>query len=314
LRAKNLIEGGGLGVFRPEEVGPAAVQSANGVIDILVHDEAEAVATARQYLAYFTAGKKADFDAADQRKLRAAVPEDRKRAYDMRALLALLADTGTVLELRRGFAPGMITAFARLEGRPMGVIANNPMHLGGAIDAVGADKAARFMQLCNAHGLPILSLCDTPGFMVGPETERTAQVRHVCRMFVTGAALGVPLVCVVPRKGYGLGAMAMAGGGFHEPVLTAAWPSGEFGGMGLEGAVRLGYKRELDAETDPAARQALFETLVGKLYAEGKAINMASYLEIDAVIDPAETRSWITRGLSAAKPAARVSGRFIDTW
>jgi acetyl-CoA carboxylase carboxyltransferase component len=289
------------------------VQSANGVIDILVKDEAEAVATARQYLAYFSE-KENDFTVADQRKLRAAVPEDRKRAYDMRALLALLADAGTVLELRRGFAPGMITALVRIEGRPMGVIANNPMHLGGAIDAVGADKAARFMQLCNAHGLPILSLCDTPGFMVGPETERTAQVRHVCRMFVTGAALGVPLVCVVPRKGYGLGAMAMAGGGFHEPVFTAAWPSGEFGGMGLEGAVRLGYKRELDAEADAGARQVLFETLVGKLYAQGKAINMASYLEIDAVIDPAETRSWISRALSAAKPAAREAGRFIDTW
>jgi acetyl/propionyl-CoA carboxylase alpha subunit/acetyl-CoA carboxylase carboxyltransferase component len=308
-----MIEGGGLGVFRPEEVGPAAVQSANGVIDILVRDEAEAVATARQYLAYFREQEN-DFTAADQRKLRAAVPEDRKRAYDMRALLALLADIDSVLELRRGFAPGMITALLRIEGRPMGVIANNPMHLGGAIDAVGADKAARFMQLCNAHGLPILSLCDTPGFMVGPETERTAQVRHVCRMFVTGAALAVPLVCVVPRKGYGLGAMAMAGGGFHEPVFTAAWPSGEFGGMGLEGAVRLGYKRELDAEPDPAARQALFETLAGKLYAEGKAINMASYLEIDAVIDPVETRSWITRALNAAKPFARNRGRFIDTW
>jgi acetyl/propionyl-CoA carboxylase alpha subunit/acetyl-CoA carboxylase carboxyltransferase component len=308
-----MIEGGGLGVFRPEEVGPSAVQSANGVIDILVKDEAAAVATARQYLAYFWEQEN-DFTVADQRKLRAIVPEDRKRAYDMRVLLALLADAESVLELRRGFAPGMITALLRIEGRPMGVIANNPMHLGGAIDAMGADKAARFMQLCNAHGLPILSLCDTPGFMVGPETERTAQVRHVCRMFVTGAALGVPLVCVVPRKGYGLGAMAMAGGGFHEPVFTAAWPSGEFGGMGLEGAVRLGYKRELDAEPDPAARQALFDALAGKLYAEGKAINMASYLEIDAVIDPAETRRWIARALNAAKPFARNPGRFIDTW
>jgi len=308
-----MIDGGGLGVFRPEEVGPAAVQSANGVIDILVRDEADAVMAAKTYLAYFTE-KTSAFVAADQLALRAIVPDDRKRAYDMRALITLLADTGTVLELRGGFAAGMITALIRIGGAPMGVIANNPMHLGGAIDAAGGDKAARFMQLCNAHGLPILSLCDTPGFMVGPETERTGQVRHVCRMFVTGAALDVPLFCVVPRKGYGLGAMAMAGGGFHETVFTAAWPSGEFGGMGIEGAVRLGYKRELEAEADPVARQALFETLVGNLYAEGKAINMASFLEIDAVIDPAETRDWIIRGLSAAKPARRGAGRFVDTW
>jgi acetyl-CoA carboxylase carboxyltransferase component/acetyl/propionyl-CoA carboxylase alpha subunit len=308
-----MIEGGGLGVFRAEEVGPAAVQSANGVIDILVADEAEAVATAKRYLAYFTV-QKTGFAAADQRLLRNAVPENRKRAYDMRALIETLADDDSVLELRRGFAPGMITAFVRVEGRPMGLIANNPMHLGGAIDAVGADKAARFMRLCNAHGLPILSLCDTPGFMVGPDTERTAQVRHVCRMFVTGAALRVPLFCIVPRKGYGLGAMAMAGGGFHETVFTAAWPSGEFGGMGLEGAVRLGYKRELDAAPDDAARQALFETLVAKLYAEGKAINMASYLEIDACIDPVETRAWISSGLRAAKPVSPDYAGFIDTW
>ncbi len=308
-----MIEGGGLGVFRPEEVGPASVQSANGVIDVLVRDEAEAVMIAKTYLAYFT-DKTSEFVAADQQALRAIVPEDRKRAYDMQTLITLLADTGTVLELRGGFAPGMITALIRIGGRPMGLIANNPMHLGGAIDAAAADKAARFMQLCNAHGLPILSLCDTPGFMVGPEAERTAQVRHVCRMFVTGAALDVPVFCVVPRKGYGLGAMAMAGGGFHETVFTAAWPSGEFGGMGIEGAVRLGYKRELEAEPDQAARQALFETLTGNLYAEGKAINMASFLEIDTVIDPAETRDWITRGLSAARPGPRGTARFIDTW
>jgi acetyl/propionyl-CoA carboxylase alpha subunit/acetyl-CoA carboxylase carboxyltransferase component len=308
-----MIDGGGLGIFRPEEVGPAAVQTANGVIDILAHDEAEAVAAAKTYLGYFNETT-SPFIAEDQHGLRAIVPEDRKRAYDMRALINLLADTGTVLELRAGFAPGMITALLRLGGRPMGVIANNPLHLGGAINADGADKAARFMRLCNAHGLPILSLCDTPGFMVGPQAEAAAQVRHVSRMFVAGAALEVPLFCVVPRKGYGLGAMAMAGGGFHETVFTAAWPSGEFGGMGLEGAVRLGYKRELEAEADPDSRQALFETLVANLYAEGKAINMESYLEIDAVIDPADTRGWIARGLSAAKPGPRGHAQFIDTW
>jgi acetyl-CoA carboxylase carboxyltransferase component len=206
----------------------------------------------------------------------------------------------------------MITALLRIDGAAFGLIANNPAHLGGAIDAPAADKAARFMQLCNTHGLPIISLCDTPGFMVGPDTERTAQVRHVCRMFVTGAALSVPVFCVVTRKGYGLGAMAMAAGGFHQTRFTVAWPSGEFGGMGLEGAVRLGYRRELEAELDPAARAALFDSLVARLYSEGQAINMASYVEIDAVIDPVQTRAWISRGLRAAPP--RATRRFIDSW
>jgi acetyl-CoA carboxylase carboxyltransferase component len=306
-----MIEGGGLGVFRPEQVGPSAVQAPNGVIDLLVRDEAEAVDQARRYLGYFQGGT-AEFACADQLALRHAVPPDRKRIYDMRALIAILADTGSVLDLRQDFGAGMVTALIRIEGRPMGLIANNPAHLGGAIDAPAADKAARFLQLCDSHGLPVLSLCDTPGFMVGPETERTAQVRHVCRLFVAGAALQVPVFCIVPRKGYGLGAMAMAAGGFHQTRLTAAWPSGEFGGMGLEGAVRLGYRRELDAAPDEAARAALFDSLVQRLYAEGQAINMAAYVEIDAVIDPAETRAWIARGLRHAP--ARPSGRWIDAW
>jgi acetyl-CoA carboxylase carboxyltransferase component len=312
-----MIEGGGLGVFRPEQVGPVSVQVPNGVIDLLVDDEAAAVREARRYFGYFGGGA-AEFSAPDQLRLRGAVPQDRKRIYDMRALIGALADSGSVMELRRGFAPGMITALLRIGGAAFGLLANNPAHLGGAIDAPAADKAARFMQLCNAHGLPILSLCDTPGFMVGPDTERTAQVRHVCRMFVAGAALSVPVFCVVTRKGYGLGAMAMAAGGFHQTRFTVAWPSGEFGGMGLEGAVRLGYRRELAAEADPAARAALFETLVARLYSEGQAINMASYVEIDAVIDPAETRGWISRGLRAAPPRAPgapgAPRRFIDTW
>jgi acetyl-CoA carboxylase carboxyltransferase component len=131
-------------------------------------------------------------------------------------------------------------------------------------------------------------------------------------LFVTGAALGVPVFCLVPRRGYGLGAMAMAAGGFHQTRLTAAWPSGEFGGMGLEGAVRLGYRRELAAETDPAAREALFRAHLTRLQDEGQAMNMAAYVEIDTVIDPAESRTWIARGLRTARTAP--SRRSIDTW
>ncbi|HVL75954.1 MAG TPA: carboxyl transferase domain-containing protein [Noviherbaspirillum sp.] len=311
-----MIEGGGLGVFEPEEVGPVSMQAPNGVIDVVVKDEQEAVRVARQYLSYFQ-GPLPDWRCADQRMLRHLVPENRLRAYDVRRVIDTLADEDSVLELRREFGVGIITALVRIEGRPLGLIANNPLHLGGAIDADAADKAARFMQLCDAFDLPMLSLCDTPGFMVGPDAEKTAMVRHVSRLFVTAGSMDVPFFTVVLRKGYGLGAQAMAAGSFHAPLLTASWPSGEFGGMGLEGAVRLGYRKELEALTDPAERRALFDRLVGEYYEKGKAISMASFLEIDSVIDPMETRRWIMRGLRSVPPARERGDRkrpFIDTW
>ena len=308
-----MVEGGGLGVFRPEDIGPAPVQHGNGVIDVLVQDEAEAVAVARRYLSYFQ-GAIASFDAPDPLPLRDVVPGNRLRVYDSRAALQGIVDTGSLLELRTGFGLGIHTALGRIGGRPVGLMANNPLHLGGAIDADAADKAARFLQLCNAHGLPVVSLVDTPGFMVGPAIEAQAQVRHVSRMFVAAAHLRVPLFGIVLRKGYGLGAMAMVAGGFHEPALLAAWPSGEFGGMGLEGAVRLGYRKELEAVPEGPRRDALFEQLVVKQYAAGQATNMATTLEIDAVIDPAQTRDWLLRGLAAARvnPVAPLPA--IDTW
>ncbi|ARS50638.1 carbamoyl-phosphate synthase large subunit [Ectopseudomonas mendocina] len=311
-----MIEGGGLGSFTPEQVGPTSVQGPNGVIDVLVEDEAAAVAVAKQYLGYFQ-GPMSDWQCSDPRELRQVIPENRLRVYDIRKVIELLADDGSVLELRRQFAPGLITALIRIEGKPFGLIANNPAHLGGAIDAVAGDKAARFLQLCEAHDLPIVSLCDTPGFMVGPEAEKQATVRHVSRLFVTAASLTVPFFTLVLRKGYGLGAQAMAAGSFHSPLFTAAWPSGEFGAMGLEGAVRLGFAKELAAQPDEAARQALFDKLVAKAYDNGKALNMASYLEIDAVIDPADSRAWLLRGLNAAPRPPRRDGKkrpFIDTW
>ncbi|MBA1147530.1 ATP-grasp domain-containing protein [Ectothiorhodospiraceae bacterium WFHF3C12] len=311
-----MIEGGGLGVYTPEQVGPMSMQAPNGVVDLVVADEAEAVAATRQLLGYFQ-GTVADWDCEDQRWLRRAIPENRLRAYDIRSLIEILADTGSVMELRREFAPGMITAFIRVEGRPLGLIANNPGHLGGAIDADGADKAARFMQLCDAFDIPILSLCDTPGIMVGPDAERTALVRHAGRMFIAGANVDVPLFTVVLRKGYGLGAQAMAGGTFEAPVFIVAWPTGEFGAMGLEGAVRLGYRKELAAIEDPEEREATFQRMVAESYEHGKAINMASHLEIDGVIDPMETRRWLVRGLESMPAPARREGKkrpLIDTW
>jgi acetyl-CoA carboxylase carboxyltransferase component len=311
-----MIEGGGLGVYPPEAVGPSSVQVPNGVIDVVVADEAEAVAVAKQYLSYFQ-GRAAEWSCADQRLLRSVVPENRLRAYDIRQVVETLADTGSVLELRRHFGLGMVTALARMEGRPIGIIANNPTHLGGAIDADGADKAARFMQLCDAFDIPILFLCDTPGFMVGPEAEKTALVRHVSRMFVVGASLTVPFFTIVVRKGYGLGAQSMAGGSFKSPVFTVAWPTGEFGGMGLEGAVKLGFRKELEAVADEGERQALFDEMVARMYEHGKALNNATYFEIDDVIDPAESRRWVSAALEAAPaPVARAGKKrpCIDTW
>ncbi|PIF19827.1 biotin-dependent enzyme [Acidovorax sp. 30] len=307
-----MIEGGGLGIFKPEQIGPSRVQHANGVIDVLVDDEAGAVQAARHYLSFFQ-GRTSQWSAPDQRLLRAVVPENRLRVYDTRTAMAGLVDDGSLLLLRTGFGAGIHTALARIEGRPVGLLANNPQHLGGAIDADAADKGARFMQLCNAHGLPIVSLVDTPGFMVGPEVEATAQVRHVSRLFVTAASLRVPTFSVVLRKGYGLGAMGMTAGGFHAPVFTVAWPTGEFGAMGLEGAVRLGFRKELEALPEGAERDALFAKLLAKSYANGEAMHMAATLEIDAVIDPADTRAWLARGLASAQ-VAPLGPRCIDTW
>ncbi len=312
-----MIEGGGLGVFRPEDIGPYDVQRANGVIDVAVEDEAEAVDVARRYLAYFQ-GPVADWSCEDQRRLRHLIPENRLRVYDVRRVIDALADTGSVLELRRDWGHGMITALARIEGRPLGIIANNPTHLAGAIDSPAADKAARFMQLCDAFDLPILSLCDTPGIMVGPEVEKTALVRHAARMFVTAGSLTVPMFTVVLRKGYGLGAQAMAGGSFKAPMFTVAWPTGEFGGMGLEGAVKLGYRNELAAIEDPEERQAKFEEMVERMYERGKGVSMATAFEIDDVIDPLDTRKWIVTGFKSSPlphwrdvPAKRPC---VDAW
>ncbi|GAA3545550.1 carboxyl transferase domain-containing protein [Amycolatopsis ultiminotia] len=292
-----MIEGGGLGVVAAGDVGPMDVQWANGVVDVLVPDDAAAVAATRRHLGYF-AGPQDGGAHADQRTLRHLVPENRLRSYAVRPVLETLFDTGSVLELRGGFGAGIVTALARIDGRPVGVLASNPEHLGGAIDGDGADKAARFLQLCQSWQIPVVSLCDTPGFMVGPDAERTATVRRFGAMFVAGARLSVPLVTVVLRKGYGLGAMAMAGGDLKTPALTVAWPSGEFGGMGLEGAVRLGYRKELEAIDDPAARRARYDELIESYYEAGKAISVASVFEVDDVIDPAETRSVLRRVLA----------------
>jgi len=293
-----------------------SVQVPNGTVDIAVEDEAEAVAVAKKYLSYFQ-GALPDWRCADQRLLRRSIPENRLRVYDVREVITTMSDEGSVLELRRAFGLGMVTALVRIEGKPLGIVANNPMHLAGAIDSDGSDKAARFLQLCDAFDLPVLFLCDTPGMMVGPEVEKTALVRHCSRLFVTGANLGVPFGTIVLRKAYGLGAQAMAGGSFHAGTFAIAWPTGEFGGMGLEGAVKLGYRKELEAIADPGERRATFDKMVANAYARGKALSTATYFEVDEVIDPADSRKWVATGLLGAERRPDRGGKRrpnIDTW
>jgi acetyl/propionyl-CoA carboxylase alpha subunit/acetyl-CoA carboxylase carboxyltransferase component len=311
-----MVEGGGLGVFTPEAIGPMSVQVPNGVVDLAVADEAEAVGVAKKYLGYFQ-GSLREWEAPDQRHMRRIIPENRLRVYDVREVIATLADLDSVLELRPEFGIGMITSLIRIEGRPVGVVANNPVHLGGAIDSDAADKGARFLQLCDAFDLPVLFLCDTPGIMVGPEVEKTALVRHANRMFLIGANLSVPFFTIILRKAYGLGGIAMGGGSYKDGAFTVSWPTGEFGGMGLEGSVKLGYRNELAAIQDPAERKARYEKMVEQAYEVGKGLNQASQFAVDDAIDPAESRDWVAGTLRSVRPPPPRTGKkrpWIDGW
>ena len=313
LAGPAMIEGGGLGKYQPEDIGPIDVQTANGVVDIACRDEIEATRLAKQTLGYFQGSFK-HWQAGDQRILRHIVPEDRLKVYDVREVIKALADDGSVTELRRDYGPGFVTAFIRVEGHPFGLIANDPRHLGGAIDGDGGEKGGRFLQLCDTYGIPVVSLCDTPGFMVGPESEKTAAVRRGSRLIVASANLSVPLFTVVLRKAYGLGAQAMAGGSLHEPFFTIAWPTAELGPMGLEGAVELGFSKELAAAKDETSRQRLYDELLAKMYEKGKAVSVAQTFEIDAVIDPAETRQWLLRGRINTGSRRKPPRNYVDVW
>ena len=293
-----MIEGGGLGSFAPTEIGPMDVQAKNGVVDLVADDEAHATALTQQCLGYFQGGRET-WQCADQVELRDMMPADRRYVYDVRSVITQIVDSDSFLELSQAYGCAVITGFARIEGRAVGVIANDCRYLGGAVNAEAAEKTAKFITLCDNFDIPIVSLCDSPGFMVGPASEEEAAVRRMAQLFIAGAKLTTPLVTIFLRKGYGLGAMAMAGGSFHKPIYSASWPSGEFGGMGLEGAVRLGYKKELEAVTEGEERDALFNQLVDKMYERGKATEAAAHLEIDAVIDPADTRAVIVRAFES---------------
>jgi acetyl-CoA carboxylase carboxyltransferase component len=311
-----MIEGGGLGVVDADEIGPIDMQTRNGVVDVAVADEREATALTRRLLSFFQ-GTTTPGAEPDQDRLRDLVPERVRRAYAVAPIVETIADEGSAVFLRERFAPEMVTALARVEGRPLGFIANDTRHMAGAITSDGADKAARFLQLCDAFGLPIVSLVDTPGIMVGPEAEATGLVRHASRLLVAGAALRVPLVAVILRRGYGLGAQAMVGGSLHEPLLTVAWPSAHLGPMGLEGAVRLGMRKDLEAIADEAEREQRVRDLTAMAERNARALNAATLFELDDVIDPAETRSLIASTLATATarvPRPEPGGRFVDTW
>jgi acetyl-CoA carboxylase carboxyltransferase component len=310
-----MIEGGGLGRVDPDEVGPLEMQERNGVVDLAVADEEAAIAAAKRLLAYFQ-GSIPPGSEPDQARLREIVPERERRAYSVGPVIETLADTGSVTFLRERFAPEMVTALGRIGGRPLGFLANDSMHMAGAITSDASDKAARFLRLCDSFGLPVVSLVDTPGFMVGPEAEATGLVRHASRLLVGGAALRVPLIAVILRRGYGLGAQAMAGGSLHEPLLTVAWPSAHLGPMGLEGAVRLALRKELEAIEDEGEREQRVRDLTAAAEDNAKAINAAALFELDDVIDPAQTRSLIASTLAAAASHAEPARgrRFVDAW
>jgi methylmalonyl-CoA carboxyltransferase 12S subunit len=310
-----MIEGAGLGKVAAEDIGPLAMQSANGVVDVTAADELQATAAAKRLIAYFQ-GATPPGEAPDQDRLRDLVPERERRAYAIHPIIETLCDQGSVIFLRERFAPEMVTALGRIAGRPLGLIANNTMHAAGAITSSGADKASRFMQLCDVFGLPLISLIDTPGIMVGADAEASALVRHCSRMLVTGAALRVPLIAVILRRAYGLGAQAMAAGSLHEPLLTVAWPGAHLGPMGLEGAVKLGLRKELEAITDEKERERRIRELTTAAQRNAKALNAATLFEVDDVIDPAETRACIssTLGALATTPEPARARGFVDTW
>ena len=310
-----MIEGGGLGKVDADAIGPIEMQAGNGVVDLVAEDEKEATAFAKRLLSYFQ-GAIPPGPAPDQDRLRDLVPERQRRAYAVQPIVETLADEGSVTFLRERFAPEMVTALARIEGRPLGLIANDTRHMAGAITSDGADKAARFLQLCDAFGLPIVSLVDTPGMMVGPEAEATGLVRHTSRLLVAGAALRVPFLAVILRRGYGLGAQAMVGGSLHEPLLTVAWPTAHLGPMGLEGAVKLALRKELEEIADEEERERRVRELTAAAERNAEALNAAALFEIDDVIDPAETRSLIAATLRAAPPPPEMPGRqrFVDPW
>ncbi len=312
MNGPSVVESSGLGAHSAAELGGMSFQAPNGSVDIVVEGDAAAVATVKRYLSYFQ-GPVSDWEAPDQRRMRHIIPEDRVRAYDMREIIETLADEGSVLEIRKDFGIGVITSLIRVEGQPMGVVANNPAHLAGAVDSPGADNGARFFQLCDAFDIPVVVFMDCPGIMVGPDHERTALVRHAVRLFNIGANCTAPMFGIMVRKAYGLGVQAMIGGASSVPFLTVAWPTAEFAGMNIDGAIKLAARRELAAIEDAEERKDAYERRVAQGYESARAVNSGARY----VIDPADTRAFITRGMKSLPPTpprTKKKRPYVDTW
>jgi len=232
------------------------------------------------------------------------VPANLRRAYDARKVLEVVADTGSVFEIQPSYARNLVVAFARLDGRPVGFIANQPMQAAGMIDAKAAEKAAHFIAVCDAFGLPLVYLIDVPGFHIGPDAEATSLARRCGRMMFELGCATVPRISVVMRKGYGLGFCAMAGGqpGFNVDAAVA-WPTAEISAMGVEGAVDVVYRREYENAPDPGAHRA---ALVAEFKAQLGPVRACEHAYMDDVIDPRQTRPFLIRTLQ------RVAARRFD--
>lgn len=298
----------------PEEIGPAQVHVEAGAADALVKDDAAAAALARKAIGYFF-GPAPPGRAPDAAKLREIVPADPMQGYNVRRVLDHLCDVDSILELRPRFGGAAVTALARIEGIPVGIVASQPTYLGGAIDSPTSDKIARFIQMCDAHDIPIVLLVDTPGLMVGPAVEKTALVRHSARILVALANATVPFLTVVMRKAYGLGYYVL-GSKALSPALLLAWPTAEFGGMGLEGAAAIIWKKDFEAIADGDARKRALREKTEYLMRMNTALEVGGRFEYDDVIDPADTRAMLAKTLRALpRPAPRAGRkRVIDSW
>lgn len=304
-----------LGVkLRPTDIGPAEMHEKSGVYDLVVEDDGAAIEAARRYLAYFGPPREPGRE-HDQAVLRDIIPENPRQAYDVRRVIETLADVDSVMELRPVFGACIVTALARIGGRTVGVVANQPTHIAGAIDSDGSTKAARFVSLCDAFDIPLLVLCDTPGLMVGPEAEATGLVRHSARLMSAIVNATTPMMTVVLRKAYGLGHYVM-GSASLDPALLLAWPTAEYGGMGLEGAVSILHRRELEAIPDPEERARMRAHLTDELREEHKPLMAAGRLVYDDVIDPADTREILRRTLDGfpVAPPRTTRKRIIEAF
>lgn len=295
---------------------PVETDAADGHVDVLVDDEDAAISAVRRYLAQVLVPTTAWEEDPTYPTVGDVIPDNRRRAYDMRRIVRAFADRDSVFELGAGWATSMITAFARLEGRPIGIFANQPLSpLAGAIDAAAADKAARFVELCDAYELPLVSFIDNPGYMVGPQAERDGIARHHARPLAALQHRTVPLCSVQLRKAYGLGPYAMSGYGTSriQPELRLAWPSVESGGMSLEGAAYLVKRKEIQAAATPEEARAIRDLYAETMRDATTGLRAGQSFSFDDVVLPTETRRRIADVLAAVPtPTPTVKKHTVD--